>query len=165
MSLARVKRVIYLQNDFGAYMLGNIMFNLAGPGVSPHPIPASEIGLPEFDELNSANLAFARNILDAEKRKAALGGAFYVPPRPDGNAQPDLDHADFAPSITSFLCTDAAYDIFGKGAAKLTSAPLQFPNDKMPIEGSLTNQQCLDEARRFFAYADVEGFRGSPHRP
>jgi tRNA(Arg) A34 adenosine deaminase TadA len=165
MSLARVKRVIYLQNDFGAYMIGNIMFNLAGPGVSPHPIPASEVGLPEFDELNSANLAFARNISDAEKRKDALGGAFFVPPLPDGNAQPDPEHADFGPSITSFLCTDVAYDIFGKGAAKLTSTQLQFPNGKLASEGSLTNQQCLDQARRFFAYADVEGFRGSPHRP
>jgi hypothetical protein len=167
MSLARVKRVIYLQNDFTAYMIGNIMFNLAGPGVSPRPIPASDIGLAEFDELNAANLAFVRNISDAEKRKDALGGAFFVPALPDGNAQarPDMDNADFVPTITSFLCTDVAYDIFSKGAAKLTSVPLQFADEKLPIEGSLTNQQCLDEARRFFTYADVEGFRGSPHRP
>ena len=167
MSLARVKRVIYLQNDFTAYMIGNIMFNLAGDGVSPRPIPASDIGLSEFDELNAANLAFGRNVADAEKRKDALGGAFFVPPLSNGNAQPqpDLNNADFSTSITSFLCTDGAYDIFSKGAAKLTSAPLQFAGEKLPIEGSLTNQQCLDEARRFFTYADVEGFRASPHRP
>jgi tRNA(Arg) A34 adenosine deaminase TadA len=167
MSLARVKRVIYLQNDFTAYMIGNIMFNLAGPGVSPRPIPASDIGLAEFDELNTANLAFGRNISDAEKRKDALGGAFFVPALPDGSAQPrpDVDNADFVPTITSFLCTDVAYDIFSKGAAKLTSVSLQFADEKLPIEGSLTNRQCLDEARRFFTYADVEGFRGSPHRP
>jgi tRNA(Arg) A34 adenosine deaminase TadA len=165
MSLARVKRVIYLQNDFTAYMIGNIMFNLAGPGVSPRPIPASDIGLAEFDELNAANLAFGRNMSDAEKRKDALGGAFFVPPLSDAQPRPDADNADFVPTITSFLCTDVAYDIFSKGAAKLTSVPLQFPGEKLPIEGSLTNQQCLDEARRFFTYADVEGFRGSPHRP
>ena len=167
MSLARVKRVIYLQNDFTAYMIGNIMFNLAGDGVSPRPIPASDIGLSEFDELNAANLAFGRNVSDAEKRKDALGGAFFVPPLLNGNAQPqpDLNNTDFSTSITSFLCTDAAYDIFSKGAAKLASAPLQFAGEKLPIEGSLTNQQCLDEARRFFTYADVEGFRASPHRP
>ena len=167
MSLARVKRVIYLQNDFTAYMIGNIMFNLAGDGVSPRPIPASDIGLSEFDELNAANLAFGRNVADAEKRKDALGGAFFVPPLLNGNAQPqpDLNNADFSTSITSFLCTDAAYDIFSKGAAKLTSVPLQFAGEKLPIEGSLTNQQCLEEARRFFTYADVEGFRASPHRP
>ena len=47
---------------------------------------------------------------------------------------------------------------------KLTSAPLQFPAEKFPTERSLTNRKCLDEARRFFTYADVEGFRGSPHR-
>ena len=165
MSLSRVKRVIYLQNDFTAYMIGNIMFNLAGDGVSPRPIPASDIGLAEFDELNTANLAFVRNVSDAEKRKDALGGAFFVPPLSDAQSRPDVDNADFSPSITSFLCTDVAYDIFSKGTAKLTNVPLQFPGEKLAIEGSLTNQQCLDEARRFFTYADIEGFRGSPHRP
>ena len=29
MSLAGVKQIVYLQNDFTAYMIGNIMFNLA----------------------------------------------------------------------------------------------------------------------------------------
>jgi hypothetical protein len=47
----------------------------------------------------------------------------------------------------------------------LTSVPLQFAGEKLPVEGSLTNRQCLDEARRFLTYADLEGFRGSPHRP
>src|SRR5438128_12013135 len=31
MSLGGVKQVVYLQNDFTAYMIGNIMFNLANP--------------------------------------------------------------------------------------------------------------------------------------
>src|SRR5262249_60958932 len=121
----------------------------------------------EVEELNAANLALVRNVWDAEKPKDALGGAFFLPPLPNGNAQPqpDLNNADFSTSITSFLCTDVAYNIFSKGAAKLTSMPLQFAGEKLPVEGSLTNQQCLDEARRFFTYADVEGFRGSPHRP
>jgi hypothetical protein len=40
-----------------------------------------------------------------------------------------------------------------------------FPDEKHPgSPTSWTNRQCLDEARRFFQYADVEGFRGSPHK-
>ena len=27
-----------------------------------------------------------------------------------------------------------------------------------------TNQECFKQARRFFDYASVEGFRGSPHK-
>ena len=37
---------------------------------------------------------------------------------------------------------------------------LEFPNKKHPDERDvLTNQQCLEEARRFFKYADVEAYR------
>jgi tRNA(Arg) A34 adenosine deaminase TadA len=49
MSLGGVKQVVYLQNDFTAYMIGNIMFNLANPvsGLpgAPKPIAASAVGL------------------------------------------------------------------------------------------------------------------------
>lgn len=164
MSLANIKRVVYLQNDFGAFMIGNIMFNLAGPGVSPVPIPASAIGLEKlFNDLNEANRKFARDIKDAEGRGDQTG-AFFVPPPPESIAL-DSGKPDFSPSITSFLCTDAAYRLFQSGAAKLNGESLKFPTAQFPNNPqSLMNQQCLDEARRFFAYADLEGFRGSPHK-
>jgi hypothetical protein len=42
---------------------------------------------------------------------------------------------------------------------------LKFPNEKHPDERDvLTNQECLEEARSFFKYADLEGYRGSPHK-
>jgi hypothetical protein len=28
----------------------------------------------------------------------------------------------------------------------------------------LTNQECLVEAKKFFEYVDIEGYRGSPHK-
>ncbi len=28
----------------------------------------------------------------------------------------------------------------------------------------MTNAECLAEANKFFAYVDVEGYRGSPHK-
>jgi len=36
----------------------------------------------------------------------------------------------------------------------------KFPNEK----NVWSNQKCLEEAHRFFNYAYVEGFRGSPHK-
>jgi hypothetical protein len=60
MSLGGVKQIVYLQNDFTAYKIGNIMFNLANPVAgapgAPIPIPGSEIGLKHFKLLNDANL-------------------------------------------------------------------------------------------------------------
>ena len=83
---------------------------------------------------------------------------------------PENGKPDFEDSITSFLCTDAALDIFEAGGAKLDSLTLspasrdwKFPN-KPDNKDILTNQQCLEKAREFYTYADVEGYRGSPHK-
>jgi len=160
MSLGGVKQVVYLQNDFTAYMIGNIMFNLANPVAglpgAPKPIPASAVGLTQFQALNDANLAFVKDIQDAQAHNDSTR-AFFV--------SPDKTVIDYDPSITSFLCTDAARDIFQDGGKQLDTLALKFPNDKHPDERDvLTNQQCLEEARSFFKYADVEGYRGSPHK-
>jgi hypothetical protein len=78
MSLAGVKQIVYMQNDFTAYKIGNIMYNLANrldvtdaqgkvtsiPG-APIPIAGSEIGLEEFTRLNEANLEFSKKIVAA----------------------------------------------------------------------------------------------------
>ena len=172
MSLAGVKQIIYMQNDFTAYKIGNIMYNLANridttdaqgnpvsfPG-APIPIAGAEIGLDEFDRLNAANLAFAAAITAAGKANPPdLNGAFFVPQ----NGKPDFD-----PSITSFLCTDAARAIFAAGAAKLDAMTLEQPEwkfDKPDSQGMLTNAQCWTHAREFYKYADIEGYRGTPHK-
>jgi tRNA(Arg) A34 adenosine deaminase TadA len=160
MSLGGVKQVVYLQNDFTAYMIGNIMFNLANPvsGLpgAPKPIAASAVGLQQFQALNDANLAFVKDIQDAKARNDSTR-AFFI--------SPDKTFVDFDPSITSFLCTDVARDIFEQGGKQLDTMTLEFPNEKHPDERDvLTNQECLEEARSFFKYADLEGYRGSPHK-
>jgi tRNA(Arg) A34 adenosine deaminase TadA len=167
MSLGRVKQVVYLQTDPGAYAIGNIMFNLAGtePGdnssLAAIPIAGSKAGVSHFDRLNSAYAAFREDILDADAKKdmdkeKSRSRAFFI--SADGN------FVDYGPSITSFLCTDVARDIFADGARLLDGAP-RFPDQQLPGRpSSLTNQQCLEEARRFYAYADIEGYRGSPHK-
>ena len=72
----------------------------------------------------------------------------------------------FDQSITSFLCTDASREIFDDGGKQLDRIELKYPDYRPPSAGAqtLTNAQCLKEARDFFAYADVEGYRGSPHK-
>ncbi|MET4175922.1 tRNA(Arg) A34 adenosine deaminase TadA [Bradyrhizobium sp. LA6.1] len=187
MSLAGVRQIVYLQNDFTAYKIGNLMYNLANrtPGVdsrgnaimdwqgkpvpslpgAPIPIAGSEIQLDEFEKLNDANLAFSKNIIAAkatnDKDPTIVSGAFFIP----DNGKPD-----FSPSITSFLCTDPALKIFQDGAAKFdvmnldpVSRDWKFPN-RPDNKDILTNQECLDKARAFFIYADTEGYRGSPHK-
>jgi tRNA(Arg) A34 adenosine deaminase TadA len=160
MSLGGVKQVVYLQNDFTAYMIGNIMFNLANPASglpgAPIPIPASTIGLPQFNMLNDANLAFVKDIQDAKSKNDSTR-SFFV--------SPDKTFVDYEPSITSFLCTDVAHEIFADAGKTLDSLTLRFPDAKHPDgEEVLSNRACLEEARAFFKYADVEGYRGSPHK-
>ena len=171
MSLAGVKQVVYLQNDFTAYKIGNIMYNLANripttkdslgnvladrPG-APVPIPASMTDLEEFDALNKANLDFVSDLKAAEARSDS-SKAFFV--------SSDKGFVDYDTVITSFLCTDAARGIFERGGKKLDNESLKFPDSRFPNEeNALTNKQCLAEAREFYEYVDIEGYRGSPHK-
>jgi tRNA(Arg) A34 adenosine deaminase TadA len=167
MSLAGVKQIVYMQNDFTAYKIGNIMYNLANripikdangtvtgtiPG-APIPIPGSKVGIPEFDKLNQGNLDFMAKM-------NAGGEPFFK----SGN------FVDRDPIITSFLCTDTAFDIFKAGGNKLDNFPVQFENYRPPVQDAdpqkqaLSNKECLLEAQKFFEYVDIEGYRGSPHK-
>ena len=176
MSLAGVKQIIYLQNDFTAYKIGNLMYKLANrlevknpdgspkqdnkgnivtiPG-APVPIPASEVGIAEFALLNQGNLDFARKMM--------AGTEFFFKPSKDGKEDRD-------PAITSFLGTDDAYELFAQGAGRFEGMTLQvdkypyadqIPNDPDRV---MTNAECLAEAAKFYAYVDAEGYRGSPHK-
>ena len=111
-----------------------------------------------FKELNEANLAFIRD-LNEGKKKDESSQAFFVS---------DSGVKDFTPSITSFLCTDTALDIFKRGGAALDTMNLIFRDRRQPNEPDrlevLTNEQCLKEAHEFYKYADIEGYRGSPHK-
>jgi tRNA(Arg) A34 adenosine deaminase TadA len=173
MALAGVKQIVYMQNDFTAYKIGNIMYTLANrmnttnaeghpaslPG-APIPIAGSLIGLDEFDLLNNANLKFSKDIVAAGSAlQPNPDSAFFVP----DNGSPDFD-----PSITSFLCTDDAHRIFEDGGGKLNTVKLGFPDWKPPAKNNdkdaLANCDCLAHAKEFYAYADIEGYRGSPHK-
>ena len=163
MSLAGVKQVVYLQNDPGAYRIGNIMYNLAGNNsdgspLAALPIPAPAIGLPYLQDLNRKYERFRDQQVEA-KNKSDADHAYF---RSCREKQEKVDPV-YTTSITSFLCTDTALEVFRKGAGEFRSMTLkheEFPNR----EDVWTNRKCYDEACRFFEYADVEGFRGSPHK-
>ena len=170
MSLAGIKQIVYMQNDFTAYKIGNIMYNLANrtpikddngnvtgsiPS-APVPIPGSKVGISEFDKLNQGNLDFIAR-MNAGSEPFFKSGNFV----------------DRDPSITSFLCTDTAFDIFKAGGGNLDNLQLQFGSYRFPVQDplpedltkrALTNDECLAQARKFFEYVDVEGYRGSPHK-
>src|ERR1700743_2253961 len=111
MALARVNQVVYLQNDPGQYRVGNLMFNLAGKDshgpLATLPVPASLLNLRYVDDLNKAYAQFVGRIQQGQRDNAAAQAYF----RANGTAVPDFDT-----SITSFLCTDEAFDIFSAGA-------------------------------------------------
>lgn len=165
MSLGRVKQVVYLQNDPGAYRIGNIIYNLAGredsedgdgSALAALPIPASEISLSCLSDLNGKYEQFRSEMSDAKERQDATRAYFLL----RRGALPV-----FTPSITSFLCTDSALEVFRSGARQFRSMTIKNDDETSPSEGDVwSNQKCLEQARRFFDYADVEGFRGSPHK-
>ena len=47
---------------------------------------------------------------------------------------------------------------------KAATVAFALTNPKTDERDVLTNEQCLEEARSFFKYADIEGYRGSPHK-
>ena len=166
MSLGRVKQVVYLQNDPGAYRIGNIMYNLAGQEPPPPkgdssflaalPIRASDIGLPYLGIFNRKYDEFRVQMADAEKNGDKTR-AYFLPSRDS--------KAIFTTSITSFLCTDIALDVFQSGADQFQNMTVRDDDKKLPAKADVwSNRQCFDEARKFFEYASVEGFRGSPHK-
>jgi tRNA(Arg) A34 adenosine deaminase TadA len=166
MALAGVKQIVYMQNDFTAYKIGNLMYVLANrdkvtdaPG-APIPIAGSNIDLDEFKTLNDGNLRFSEDIVAAASASPPnQDKAFFVP---------DNGSPDFVPSITSFLCTDVAYKIFEDGGGKLDTVKLDYPVWKPPGKKDdkdvLANCDCLAHAKKFYAYANIEGYRGSPHK-
>ena len=161
MSLGRVKQVVYLQTDPGTYVVGNIMHNLAGRDgrklpLSPTPVAGSVIDLPYFSRFNQDYADFYHRISDA-KQHDDRSRCFFIPP--------DGGNPDYSPSITSFLCTDAARATYAGGRNEFATLELAHPDEKYPgVDSSMKNKDCLAEARAFLDYASLEGYRGSPHK-
>ncbi len=152
---------MYLQTDPGMYLISNILRNLTkGTKLeAPLPVSADKVGLGYFDELNAAFEEFAR--------KVATEQPFFIP-KGTGKAE------DRAGSVTSFLCTKMAQDIYGRGAGEfedlIGGGRLDYPDCRPPDRdgneppNALTNSAVVGEVKNFYDYAIEGGRRGTPHQ-
>lgn len=173
MTLANALQVVFLQTDPGQYRIGNMLYNLTRPIKAmlksgffaegrpkppekygaPAPIDASSFGFSYKDDLDKAYQDFADNVSDAKP--------FWIPP---GGGNPRKSR-----SITSFLCTDAAKEVFARAAKDLATLKLAYPNYRPTrsdgeIAGVKSNAEALEHVRGFFHHAVTLGRRGTPHR-
>jgi tRNA(Arg) A34 adenosine deaminase TadA len=150
MALGQVKSVVYLQHDPGQFVIGNILWKLTTSGLkAPLPISADQFGFPYYDALNAGYKEFYSGVVQEP---------FYI----DGNGKKDN-----AQSITSFLCTDIAKNIFDRALQELESYTVKYPEYRpadIASARSLTNREVQTHTRGFYAYAVASGRRGTSHK-
>ncbi|NEK18183.1 hypothetical protein [Rhizobium leguminosarum] len=163
MTLGNVKSVVYLQTDPGQYRVGNMLYNLTRPLSgnaakygAPEPIDASTFGFEYKPDLDTAYRDYSTRVTKPDQP------AFFEPT--DSSAS-----IDRSPAITSFLCTDAALNIFSAARGELDKFVPQYP-DYRPKDGGgdpstvLSNQNAVDHARAFLNHVQHKARRGTPHR-
>jgi tRNA(Arg) A34 adenosine deaminase TadA len=154
MTLGSVKEIVYLQWDQGQFLIGNLMYNATANTKAgfqaPRPIAGDQFDFEYFVELNKKNAEFAATVGDHP---------FYA-------------HGELSvrtPSVTSFLCTDSAREIYAAATAELDQwegKDLHMPDYVPPgaPTTALANSSILLEAKDFQKYAREIGNRGAPHR-
>jgi hypothetical protein len=159
MTLAGTKDVVYLQSDPGMYSIGNILRRLTKSKdesktylQAPLPISASDIGLDVDARLEAKFKEF-------EKEQSAKTGAPFA----------KLPKDKWTASITSFLCTDDAYDVFRSGHKGLEELARQYAAGKgfgnyCPKDSKFANCSLVKEALDFYEYVQTKGDRATPHR-
>jgi len=144
MTLGNAKEVIYLQEDPGQYRIGNIMFRL-----TESIDPKVKGSAPRPIAASSFELSYYSQLSEKFSEYKASSGNL---------------------SITSFLCTEAAYIVFLEAEnefSKVASSELVFPDWKpkllVGIESGLSNKAVLAECLGFYMYFADKGRRGTPH--
>jgi tRNA(Arg) A34 adenosine deaminase TadA len=175
MTLGNVKNVVFLQSDPGQYRIGNILYNLSNPWSISHPRSASTLIAPPkmvqkygAPEPVSADLfgfpfkaALDRGFSEFVAEVSANTANKYFWKSPNGAT------VDAFPSITSYLCTDDAKDVYDQAASNLAGFNLKLPTYVPLYNGvgaALSNSEILSEATRFRVFVAKNGHRGTPHR-
>lgn len=164
MNLGNIKAVAYLQTDPGQFMVGNLIHQLGSLKLaSPRPVAASNFGFQYFDQLDQAYADFIPKAKDQGFYTSGKSGAKY----------------DRSGSLTSFLCTDDAKDIFDAARAEFESLVLKYPQyvpqspqTEIPSTADPTtakstaksNEDALIHCQNFFKYSVDQGRRGTPHK-
>ena len=154
MALAQVKSVVYLQHDPGQNYIGNILHNFAqtlpnAKMLAPLPIAGAQFGFAYATDLDAAYAAFVDEM--------GRPGAYFF------QSAGRVTRND---SITSFLCTDRAREIYKQARhdfEELTKDPARLAHGGYAPSGGLTNEEVLAAAAAFFGYATARGRRGTPH--
>lgn len=163
MTLGNVKQVVFAQTDPSQYQIGRIMYRLSRPvgktggRGAPRPISGTEIGLDLTDRLDQSFVSYQENVGREAPKKP-----FFKPPGSDQ----DPSRWSASRSITAFLCTDTAYDHFAAARKIFDTMQLAYPDYKPASNSNRvhTNLKALEQARRFFNYAMLNGRRGTPHK-
>jgi hypothetical protein len=165
MNLGNIKDVVFLQTDPTMGSIGNIVYNLNKEMKSsfngPRPIDSYDrLGFTYHKQLDDAYNAFVKQ-QDSKKCDP-----FFVVPGIDGSvtnfatanattkAEVPNERKQYTNSITSFLCTKAAYNVFKAGGDALKTFEPKFEQ----------NYGIVNEVEDFVRYAIAQGKRGSPHR-
>jgi tRNA(Arg) A34 adenosine deaminase TadA len=148
MALARIKEVVYLQADDGARRAANVIYNLKPYSASLKPISSRQCGVDFGERLNQAYEDYKRTIVDARQP------AFFVPHDP-------TKPPERSTSLATFLCTDAARDLFDQGELELAKLNAR-PDEQRKVQ-QLTPAEVLKDIDDFFGYASKGGYRGTPH--
>jgi tRNA(Arg) A34 adenosine deaminase TadA len=141
-ALARIPRVVYLQRDDGAMRVAQILRNLRPYSGGAEPIDGSQCGITYGEDLTRAFEEYTNDVRN--------GKPFYVPPGKEGSGQEDR-----STSLATFLCTDAARDIFAKGASAF--------DDLLGAGKCEAPDVSVAELKEFVEYALTGGHRGTPH--
>ena len=173
MTLASCLRVVYLQSDPGQYLVGNLLYNLSRPHPKAQfmaatkavrPKPVTKYWAPEPLSADHFRFDYKKRIEDAylnflKQGKDETKWYFWQ----------GFGKTKKADSLTSFLCTDDAREIFEQAAAEFQSMTLDHGDFKPPrgdgeIEPVKSNEEALEHARSFLRHALREARRGTPHR-
>ncbi len=166
MTLARVKEVVFLQNDPGMYKIGNILRNLTEKTFieAPNPIPGSAFDFEYFSNFDKALGHYNQNVSKKPYAEYKVNG--------------EIKKENYS-SITSFLTTDLTFNIYKeaykefydyKSGNKILKHPefkrvLTDEKSGKPIgKTELTNDMSLKEVINFYDYAVLNGKRATPHR-
>lgn len=138
MTLGNVNEVVYLQEDPGQYKIGNIMYRLTAPqdlvGKPSAPRPVSA-DVFDFTPFRLLNTAFEAYLKKYGK-----------------------------PNMTSFLCTEAAYQIFLQAEHALADFKVVYKESPAGSRATrLNNEGVLVECLSFYQYVVDKGRRGTPH--
>jgi hypothetical protein len=155
MALAGIKEIIYVQPDDGTMRVSQVLYRLKPYGKAPKPIIGRLCGGTDYGKLLS-------DAYEVFKKQVFSGTPVWVDAA-------DPTNKDTTPSLTSFLCTDAAFDIIGRATSALPPPHYETytrslePAQEPIATGMFTNQEVRDEVVNFLSYASRLGHRGTAH--